>query len=645
MKPLFLQTGNPENGPASFTRFVLPFAYHRRFDSSLKPKRGPNNQKLFYEIIAQEDLPEARERHLYFSAEIEDVLFSRSLWARLTVEGTPRQGGSPGRGGTGDRQSRFDWSFTPTFQDGRKLKVKMSPPQLILFEAAVNSKGDDLEDPLQIGLLIVELYFAQGRSEEVGPTLENLLELNEGYRFWDRPYDKHLEHLRSLLGNCPPSILERSENKAGPTENDRTAAAADANEVDRLYPKRWIDLLTLPVRDDSGGYFSVAAVQEEGADSAPQPPKDTARYSMFRKYPAAFFYADNRAFVWTCAILDEDAHAGGGAHRLRSTFREVLDVPGSYGHWVKLLNVDRPVGLDPDKPAPEKSTDRLVVITRRNRSATDFERCWANERTYRRWEHFGCWYGFNYHAGALLAPPTRDPDVWRHFRGIYGDMALLIFYLRLALFRFSLDLSSISLPAARSNGAVDDTWRPKFERLRWRFTLFTNLYRYPLISNQQQGIEMYEMVRRGMDVEDLFCEVQREIETSHDYLLQTDSHRQTTLATVLAMLATAVLPLGLALSLLSSDYLVDSNGGLHLGDGHWILLVLSSAFLLVSAFAFWNICFRALQWRKAAAFFKNGKVLLVEIILIVLWFLYVSGLLPTNWKFRFLTRLLARLRG
>ncbi|MGH8613413.1 MAG: hypothetical protein ACREYF_15710 [Gammaproteobacteria bacterium] len=62
-----------------------------------------------------------------------------------------------------------------------------------------------------------------------------------------------------------------------------------------------------------------------------------------------------------------------------------------------------------------------------------FEREWAKERTYRRWEEWGSYYGFNYHSGAMLGPPETNPPFWRHFAEVYFDQVLLLLYLRVSL--------------------------------------------------------------------------------------------------------------------------------------------------------------------------------------------------------------------
>ena len=187
-----------------------------------------------------------------------------------------------------------------------------------------------------------------------------------------------------------------------------------------------------------------------------------------------------------------------------------------YGHWIKLLNVDKP-----------------DATARHTHFSTRFEREWAKERTYHRWEEWGTFYGFSYHSGALLCPPFNEPDdvpLWRHFGTMYFDMYLLLLYVRVTLFRFSTQLTAISRDARGQGDDKIKDWSDKFEALRWQFALFTNLYQFPLISNQQQGLELYSLARKYLDLDDLYKEVHSEIQSSHDFLLQKQQQQQNLLA-------------------------------------------------------------------------------------------------------------------
>jgi hypothetical protein len=149
-------------------------------------------------------------------------------------------------------------------------------------------------------------------------------------------------------------------------------------------------------------------------------------------------------------------------------------------------------------------------------SPSAFEREWLRERTYLRWAHFGSLYGFTVHSGAAVLPPSRDLELWRHFRENYFDQTLLLLYARTGLFRFSRWLADVS---GKARGREPDDREPLLEDLtqvRQSLTLFSNLYLYPLLSNHQQSLEMYTLARRVMDLEELTGELRQQIEGSHD---------------------------------------------------------------------------------------------------------------------------------
>jgi hypothetical protein len=190
--------------------------------------------------------------------------------------------------------------------------------------------------------------------------------------------------------------------------------------------------------------------------------------------------------------------------------------------------------------------------------------------------------------------PDKDPEppLWRHFRQMYFDQVLLILYIRVVLFRFSTKLSLISKEARDAGRHRWEEWGTAFEKLRWDFALFTNLYQFPLLSNQQQGLEMYSLARKSMDVDELFREVQEEIQGTNDYLMQRRSQDQARISNELArtsqdqarisndiartsshlsMLAAIVLPVALALSFLGMSIVPQHQNG-WLEDGiNWLL--------------------------------------------------------------------------
>lgn len=466
--------GNPSNSPASYTRFVLPFAYS---PEKIEPEKLDKTKDCRYEFVEPDDL-EWRKR--YLTHETADVLFRRAKWVRLKGDAI-----------------KEDEMF---FRDGRRLKVVISSPALILFEwpAPDDKKRDDAPNNkiLHTGFLVVEAHFSS--SNACPPTLDNLLELNEIFKYWQRPYEGHEENYAKFFSGCFSSKSARD-----------------------IYFEKWAQLLEHPIYVGNDIW---RLMPEAWMESARQKVDNCRNDLIDDSSDDWMVYADNRAFVWTCAIMKD------GANTLRRAYCAPKAPSSDFAEWRALLNVDLPY----------------------NMVNTKFEREWTEKRTYKRWEDGGTFYGFSYHSGAMLGPPETNPPLWKHFGQMYFDQVILLLYLRMGLFRFSRELSRISSQVIDEK-EDDKEWLKDFTNLRRNFTLFTNLYQFPLISNQQQGLEMYALARASMDVDALFEEVQDEINSSHEYLNIEETQKLTSSTTRLSVVAAIGIVFALTFGFLSID--------------------------------------------------------------------------------------------
>lgn len=437
--------------------------------------------------------PGLAERRRYLTAETSLTLFTRARWMRL-----------------GGADSPEVWqSFEAVFASGRSLTVVLDQPCLVLFEAPGCPGRDKAAHPLHTGMLLLDARLRPPAAKpDNGPHLEDLLEFNERFRFLRSPSDWHRKNSARLL--------------AGYELEDGTTVGSGPLTDEHVHFARWAGLLNLPVHLQGATFrlfpdqaWSDAArlwLQGDSATTAPNVPRN-----------GWAVYADERAFVWTQAGLSAAFH-----HTLKS-------VPEAAAAWVALLNVDSSVSGQP---------------------VTPFNVRWAADRTYRRWQHDGTVYGACSHAGAQLARIPAGPDpplIHQHFRHMYFDLVLMLLYLRVGAFRFSEALA-IASAQARDRGV--DGLESAVRDLRTSFMLFTNLYRFPLLSNQQQAIELYEVIKRGLDVDDLFKEVQSEVQATEEFLSARREQAQTAITTKLTWIAA----LGLALSLGIGLYQL-ANGG------------------------------------------------------------------------------------
>jgi len=139
-----------------------------------------------------------------------------------------------------------------------------------------------------------------------------------------------------------------------------------------------------------------------------------------------------------------------------------------------------------------------------------------------------------------------------------------------------MKLNRISAEALEKKIGDDTTgWLEDFQRLRESFTLFTNLYQFPFLSNQQQAIEMYTLARKHMDIDDLFKEIQQEVNSNHEYLSIKQATRQTDTTTRLTVVATIGFVLAMATGFLGMNIIVAGFSGSFNWEGvrDWGILV------------------------------------------------------------------------
>ncbi len=509
--------------PASYTRFLLPFSY------SLQPIEDHiqigSAEELYFKSFSTREFD--RERKLYFTSETANVLYERATWARVPETAWKR---NPGRCGP--------FLFTPA-NSAAAIQVTLAQPWILLFEEPHHPAHTHAL--LQHGLLILEAQF----SETAGqcPSLDDMLEFNDLFRFVDNPYEQHAENFARSLADFPADF-----------QNGKKIKDCDTTSYFCLYKKRWLSLLGIPLLHHGTRYrlHSAQVLADEVNND------HSGHLSCENR--KCLTYADNRTFVWTCALLDA------GALSLAKRYGGNVAEPWSFGHWLRLLNVD----------APEKTPARTHC------SVTGFERQWLQERTYQRWAEQGTYYGYCYHSGAMIAPSWQSPPLWYHFGQMYFDQILLLFYLRISLFTFSRELTNIN----QENNTAE--LRKSFKRLRRSFAKFTNLYQFPLISNQQQGIEMYDIARKSMDIDELFRDVRDEITSTHDFLEMEATFQLGKKANYITWIGLFIAIIALPHGLLSAIWLLIRTYGVLWGG-------LLFDILLIGVF-FWSYRKRQPQW-------------------------------------------------
>ncbi len=530
VRDLALTTGDPHGEfPASFSRFVLPFIYSPHVVST----SDPISESLSYQPI--EGFPGAFRRQ-YLTMETSAALYDRALWLELKR-----------------RPEAEAAQFTVPSKSGN-LTVEVANPRLALFEWCAGNVPQDANgsghDPLRTGFLMIDFFFP-----DPGATLDDLLAVNEHFRFWLRPYEGH---------------GEKSDSEYARYVGGFPAVLAKLTGIDNIDPRnslhigRWAPLLELQVAAPGGQIFRLF----------PDEWREQARvWAGSGKGKTGWVaYSDPRAYVWTCALLEDGS---------RALVDKQEDDPAKTGHWVRLLNVDRPSADEP----------------------SEFEKKWADGLTYRRWEHDSTLYGFNVHAGVMLAKPKDEPPVWRHFAEEYFDQTLLVLYLKVACFQFSRWLSEASTKVRddrrHRTGHRDPVWEQDLRTLRERFAHLANVYEFPLLSNHQQGIELYERAVKAVNLRTLMKEIRQQVEASHEFLEILADLDEATSARRLGIVATIGLGFALATGFFGMNFL-----GIGYFRGEW-------------------------SWAAAKEWVAFVAVLLIALILLALGAVFADTL--TGW--------------
>jgi len=520
-----LEFGGPEdNSSASFTQFILPISYSPQIYP--EPGKGPYYRPLSFSHEFKSSWPAhalINERRRYFTEETGNMLYQHAAWFKLA----------------GYQAERPSFIFQSR-STSRLIPVTFSEPRLVLFnwssalaEGKKNSNSGSEINPLLNGFIILEIY------ANCSIALCEQMELNETLRHIQVPFANYYEKEQK-------ERYSDLVSKGFPWRK----IAAPSNGSDTINWQKWIDLLRFPAQDASSGlYFSIAPSHcvEEG--------KSVVQQDAWAGENHVFKASDTKAFVWSCAVQSKDAR--NVRRRLIGEFISndpSRDIPSAdhwkFGDWIKFLNIDGP-GISEKNHEYHQSMLECSI----------YEQAWVAEpyRTYTRWAHYDTLYGYSDHSGCAFISDSEDPPFWLQWRTIYRDQALFLLYVRATLFRFSRAISSITQErldgdfASGGKGCSEADFKARFESLRQQFVYFANLYQFPLLSTQQQGLEMYKAQREALDIDSLYREVQSQIDNAHSHSALKSQEKAVSLTTTITVLGIPLLLAGLIAALLGMD--------------------------------------------------------------------------------------------
>ena len=242
--------------------------------------------------------------------------------------------------------------------------------------------------------------------------------------------------------------------------------------------------------------------------------------------------------------------------------------PEDWWQWAGFCNVDRP---------NEGITDKEKYLSSPQRE-------WARASTFARWAHDGTYHGFAYHGGVTLMRPGAASNFRRAWRHQHLAQVLVQLYVRTVGHAVNLELTRKSCTLwdtadHPSVGAYDESMLV----LRQTLAHVADVYGYPLLSHDQQAVELYAMTQRAFQIREVFDAIERQVHVTDDLVV--GRHNMLLSRSSLSLNITAAV--GLALSLAGTllqvlPALNGSNGT----QGHPVRSYVAYAALVALGFLF-----------------------------------------------------------
>ncbi|MBI5206200.1 MAG: hypothetical protein HY934_00235 [Candidatus Firestonebacteria bacterium] len=171
----------------------------------------------------------------------------------------------------------------------------------------------------------------------------------------------------------------------------------------------------------------------------------------------------------------------------------------------------------------------------------------------------GTLYGFSRFSSTCLVNGYKGKDkkgkesfsfneIYNHFETIYYEIALLTYFQRAALLKFSKEAAKCADEFKQS----DENVYKNIKKLKEDFLLFTNKYWFIEITGQEQGIDIHNKWSDVVKNNQLFEEVRQELSELHEYIeiiQANDENIQANKLNLLMGALTILATIGLILSL------------------------------------------------------------------------------------------------
>lgn len=160
------------------------------------------------------------------------------------------------------------------------------------------------------------------------------------------------------------------------------------------------------------------------------------------------------------------------------------------------------------------------------------------KHTYPRWEKWCSLYGVTRYSMVYLTSNGAPQHLLTTFETIYGRMTELVLMQRASMLRFSEEVTKVSYLSHKTTEVISK----RISSLYKEYIHFVNQIYFREVTAQEQGIELYDLLQKNLQMEEYVKDLDDEISELHQYVSLMDDRDRNRKATLLNNLAAFFLP-------------------------------------------------------------------------------------------------------
>jgi len=216
------------------------------------------------------------------------------------------------------------------------------------------------------------------------------------------------------------------------------------------------------------------------------------------------------------------------------------------------------------------------------------------KHSYLRWQKYGSLYGISRYSLVMISDNSDFSlsVLLRNFRTMYARMVELSLVQRASILKFADEVTNLSgLKKTKSSELAD-----KISDFYREYIRFINQIYFREITAQEQGIEMYNMIQKKMNISDQVKDLDNEISELHEYAVLLEDKEQNRKMSIITILGAFFLPATLLVGLFGMSTMPTTNTPQFLfgAEPYWPFWISVVCILILTAL---TILFINVKWK------------------------------------------------